>query len=215
MEVGLFGADRAVAFPHVGQLAVDLESHPAAMASALVPHRAYILSHSHRRAEKDPLWEFRRTCLRSARRSLPRGLVEGCRFFRALQPGNRQSGAIYRTKLARKAATTTGIEVVPKDSFNREIDLPAHLGDRQLYNLRCIYCMPLEGLRVCAPNSELLSAARELRRFGARFGGEGVGFRKFRSDPEANRPSAPTCSKSSRGTSAVPGVGANSFRNDH
>jgi cyclic pyranopterin phosphate synthase len=44
-----------------------------------------------------------------------------------------------------------------KDSFNREINyLRISLTDR--CNLRCVYCMPMHGLRF-VPNSELLQPA--------------------------------------------------------
>jgi cyclic pyranopterin phosphate synthase len=64
---------------------------------------------------------------------------------------------------------------MPRDSFNREIDyLRISVTDR--CNLRCVYCMPLEGLRFL-PNSELLSAAEIERVVRAAVS---VGFRKFR-----------------------------------
>ena len=48
-------------------------------------------------------------------------------------------------------------EIVPRDSFNREIDyLRLSVIDR--CNLRCVYCMPLEGLRFL-PKAELLTPA--------------------------------------------------------
>jgi len=64
---------------------------------------------------------------------------------------------------------------VPRDSYNREIDyLRISVIDR--CNLRCVYCMPLEGLRFL-PNPELLTPAEiELVVRAA----VGVGFRKFR-----------------------------------
>ncbi len=64
---------------------------------------------------------------------------------------------------------------MPRDSFNREIDyLRISVIDR--CNLRCVYCMPLEGLRFL-PNAELLTAAEieSVARAAVR-----VGFRKFR-----------------------------------
>lgn len=64
---------------------------------------------------------------------------------------------------------------MPRDSFNREIDyLRISIVDR--CNMRCVYCMPLEGLRFL-PNQELLSPA-EIEMV-VRAGVE-VGFRKFR-----------------------------------
>ena len=64
---------------------------------------------------------------------------------------------------------------MPRDSFNREIDyLRISVTDR--CNLRCVYCMPLEGLRFL-PNSELLSAQEIERVVRAAVS---VGFRKFR-----------------------------------
>ncbi len=73
------------------------------------------------------------------------------------------------------AAKVIIIEAVPRDSFNREIDyLRISVIDR--CNLRCVYCMPLDGLRFL-PNSDLLSA-EEIESV-ARAAVE-VGFRKFR-----------------------------------
>jgi GTP 3',8-cyclase len=64
---------------------------------------------------------------------------------------------------------------MPKDSFNREINyLRISITDR--CNLRCVYCMPLEGLRFL-PNAELLSAAEIERVVRAAVS---VGFSKFR-----------------------------------
>lgn len=64
---------------------------------------------------------------------------------------------------------------MPKDAFNREIDyLRISIIDR--CNLRCVYCMPLNGLRFL-PNPELLTAA-EIERVGR--AAVDVGFRKFR-----------------------------------
>ncbi|MGD0076475.1 MAG: radical SAM protein, partial [Candidatus Binataceae bacterium] len=64
---------------------------------------------------------------------------------------------------------------MPKDTFGREIDyLRLSLVDR--CNLRCVYCMPLEGLRF-KPNSELLTAAEIEQVARAAIA---VGFRKFR-----------------------------------
>ena len=64
---------------------------------------------------------------------------------------------------------------MPRDSFDREINyLRISVTDR--CNLRCVYCMPLEGLRFL-PNSELLSAAEIERVVRAAVS---VGFRKFR-----------------------------------
>src|ERR1700690_3790508 len=64
---------------------------------------------------------------------------------------------------------------VPKDSFNREIDyLRLSVTDR--CNLRCVYCMPLEGLRFL-PNAELIQPAEyEMVARAA----VSVGFHKFR-----------------------------------
>jgi GTP 3',8-cyclase len=64
---------------------------------------------------------------------------------------------------------------VPRDAFNREIDyLRISVIDR--CNLRCVYCMPLDGLRFL-PNAELLTPAEiELVVRAA----VEVGFRKFR-----------------------------------
>jgi GTP 3',8-cyclase len=64
---------------------------------------------------------------------------------------------------------------MPLDSFNREIDyLRISVIDR--CNLRCVYCMPLNGIRFL-PNDELLAPAEieAVVRAAVR-----VGFRKFR-----------------------------------
>jgi GTP 3',8-cyclase len=64
---------------------------------------------------------------------------------------------------------------VPRDSFDREIDyLRISVTDR--CNFRCVYCMPLDGLRFL-PNSELLSPAEIETVIRAAVA---VGFRKFR-----------------------------------
>src|SRR5271163_5336133 len=64
---------------------------------------------------------------------------------------------------------------MPKDSFNRQIAyLRISLTDR--CNLRCVYCMPLEGLRFL-PNAEMLTAEEIERVVQAAVS---VGFRKFR-----------------------------------
>src|SRR5215469_1476560 len=64
---------------------------------------------------------------------------------------------------------------MPRDSFNREIDyLRISVTDR--CNFRCVYCMPLDGLRFL-PNSELLSPAEIETVIRAAVG---VGFHKFR-----------------------------------
>lgn len=64
---------------------------------------------------------------------------------------------------------------MPRDSFNREIDyLRISLIDR--CNLRCVYCMPLNGIRFL-PNPELLMPAEIEAVVRAAVN---VGFRKFR-----------------------------------
>ncbi|MGH7934869.1 MAG: GTP 3',8-cyclase MoaA [Candidatus Binataceae bacterium] len=64
---------------------------------------------------------------------------------------------------------------MPRDSFNREINyLRISVIDR--CNLRCVYCMPVEGIRFL-PNAELLSA-EEIERVAR--AAVSVGFRKFR-----------------------------------
>src|SRR5487761_1083343 len=64
---------------------------------------------------------------------------------------------------------------MPRDSFNREIDyLRISVTDR--CNLRCVYCMPLEGLRFL-PNPELLTPVEIETVVRAAVS---VGFRKFR-----------------------------------
>jgi cyclic pyranopterin phosphate synthase len=64
---------------------------------------------------------------------------------------------------------------MPRDSFNREIDY-LRISVIDNCNLRCVYCMPLEGLRFL-PREELLTPAEiELVARAAL----SVGFRKFR-----------------------------------
>lgn len=64
---------------------------------------------------------------------------------------------------------------MPRDSFGREIDyLRISLLDN--CNLRCVYCMPLEGVHF-APKTDLLTAAEIERVVQAAVS---VGFRKFR-----------------------------------
>src|SRR5580658_6898845 len=64
---------------------------------------------------------------------------------------------------------------MPRDSFNREIDY-LRISVIDNCNLRCVYCMPLEGLRFL-PREELLTPAEiELVVRAA----VSVGFRKFR-----------------------------------
>ncbi len=64
---------------------------------------------------------------------------------------------------------------MPRDGFGREIDyLRLSLTDH--CNLRCVYCMPLDGLRF-APSDELLTASEIERVVRAAVA---VGFRKFR-----------------------------------
>lgn len=67
------------------------------------------------------------------------------------------------------------MQLMPRDSFNRQIDyLRISVVDR--CNMRCVYCMPLDGIRFL-PNADLLTA-REIEmvvRAAIR-----VGFQKFR-----------------------------------
>ena len=73
---------------------------------------------------------------------------------------------------------------MPTDSFNREINyLRISITDR--CNLRCVYCMPVEGLRFL-PNPELLTAP-EIERVvgGADFGRDAIA--KARSAVEKTR----------------------------
>ena len=64
---------------------------------------------------------------------------------------------------------------MPRDSFNREIDY-LRISVIDNCNLRCVYCMPLEGLRFL-PREELLTPAEieqamidvELGKFGGGF----------------------------------------------
>ncbi|MGO9062782.1 MAG: GTP 3',8-cyclase MoaA [Candidatus Binataceae bacterium] len=64
---------------------------------------------------------------------------------------------------------------MPTDSFNREIDY-LRISVIDNCNLRCVYCMPLEGLRF-SPKPELLNAAEIEQVVRAAVS---VGFRKFR-----------------------------------
>lgn len=64
---------------------------------------------------------------------------------------------------------------MPRDSFNREIDY-LRISVIDNCNLRCVYCMPLEGLRFL-PREEMLSAEEIERVVRAAVS---VGFRKFR-----------------------------------
>ncbi|HKV54339.1 MAG TPA: radical SAM protein, partial [Candidatus Binataceae bacterium] len=64
---------------------------------------------------------------------------------------------------------------MPKDSFNREIDY-LRISVIDNCNLRCVYCMPLQGLQFL-PRPELLTA-EEIERV-ARAAVE-AGFVKFR-----------------------------------
>jgi GTP 3',8-cyclase len=64
---------------------------------------------------------------------------------------------------------------MPTDSFNREINY-LRISVTDNCNLRCVYCMPLEGLRFL-PRDEMLSAEEIERVVRAAVS---VGFRKFR-----------------------------------
>ena len=84
---------------------------------------------------------------------------------------------------------------MPRDSFNREIDyLRISVTDR--CNLRCVYCMPLEGLRFL-PNSNCCRRAEIERVVRAAVS---VGFRKFRLTGGEPTLRARLCSKSSSGS---------------
>ena len=55
---------------------------------------------------------------------------------------------------------------MPRDSFNREIDyLRISVIDR--CNLRCVYCMPLNGIRFL-PKAELLTPVKSRQSCGRR-----------------------------------------------
>ena len=90
---------------------------------------------------------------------------------------------------------------MPRDSFNREIDyLRISVTDR--CNFRCVYCMPLEGLRFL-PNSELLTPSEIETVVRAAVG---IGFRKFRftgGEPTLRLDLPEIIARASR----VPGVG--------
>ncbi|HUA33048.1 MAG TPA: GTP 3',8-cyclase MoaA [Candidatus Binataceae bacterium] len=90
---------------------------------------------------------------------------------------------------------------MPRDSFNREIDyLRISVTDR--CNFRCVYCMPLDGLRFL-PNSELLTPAEIETVVRAAVG---IGFGKFRftgGEPTLRLDLPEIIARASR----VPGVG--------
>src|SRR3989442_9497033 len=90
---------------------------------------------------------------------------------------------------------------MPTDSFNREIDyLRISLIDN--CNLRCVYCMPLEGLQFL-PKADLLTAEEIERVVRAAVG---VGFHKFRLT--GGEPTLPAhLIQIVQRLSAVPGVG--------
>ncbi len=64
---------------------------------------------------------------------------------------------------------------MPRDRFGREIDY-LRISVTDHCNLRCVYCMPLRGLRFVASEQLLTAAEIELTARAA----VGVGFRKFR-----------------------------------
>ena len=64
---------------------------------------------------------------------------------------------------------------MPRDSFNREIDY-LRISVIDNCNLRCVYCMPLDGLRFL-PRDELLRPAEIEQVVRAAVS---IGFRKFR-----------------------------------
>ncbi|MBV8357291.1 MAG: radical SAM protein, partial [Deltaproteobacteria bacterium] len=64
---------------------------------------------------------------------------------------------------------------MPRDSFNREINY-LRISVIDNCNLRCVYCMPLQGLQFL-PKAELLSAAEIERVVRAALA---AGFNKFR-----------------------------------
>src|SRR5271155_3328681 len=74
-----------------------------------------------------------------------------------------------------RAGRSDNYGLVPRDSFNREIDY-LRLSVIDACNLRCVYCMPLEGLRFL-PKEELLTPAEFETVARAAVS---VGFRKFR-----------------------------------
>jgi GTP 3',8-cyclase len=86
-----------------------------------------------------------------------------------------QAAEILFPQPARRVPAWAPAPTMPTDSFNREIDyLRISLTDR--CNLRCVYCMPLDGLRF-VPGPELLTAA-EIEQVAR--AAVAVGFRKFR-----------------------------------
>src|SRR5271166_3154565 len=109
-----------------------------------------------------------------------RARSNGCNSAHAATRIN--SGSLFATLPQRANAgasmsrrTHYRISKMPRDSFNREINyLRISITDR--CNLRCVYCMPLEGLRFL-PNAEMLTAEEIERVVRAAVS---VGFRKFR-----------------------------------
>jgi GTP 3',8-cyclase len=97
-----------------------------------------------------------------------RGFIRKRGFVRKVSAG------FNPCKLCR-AACSDNYELVPRDSFNREIDY-LRLSVIDNCNLRCVYCMPLEGLRFL-PKDELLTPAEFETVARAAVS---VGFRKFR-----------------------------------
>ena len=85
----------------------------------------------------------------------------------------RPNRAAARSVVSRGRFDNYGL--VPRDSFNREIDY-LRLSVIDACNLRCVYCMPLEGLRFL-PKDELLTPAEFETVARAAVG---IGFRKFR-----------------------------------
>ncbi len=82
---------------------------------------------------------------------------------------------MLRSLPTRGKAPAAGFYKMPTDSFNREIDY-LRISVIDNCNLRCVYCMPLEGLRFL-PREAMLSAEEIERVVRAAVS---VGFRKFR-----------------------------------
>src|SRR5580704_16312164 len=101
-------------------------------------------------------------CVRRARLQLTKVSVAAC--------SRSDLSHITLARAARQARAS-----MPRDSFNREIDY-LRISVIDNCNLRCVYCMPLQGLRFL-PRDELLTPAEiELVVRAA----VSIGFRKFR-----------------------------------
>jgi cyclic pyranopterin phosphate synthase len=98
-----------------------------------------------------------------------RGFIRKRGFISKIESADLNASKLFRM------ACSDNYGLVPRDSFNREIDY-LRLSVIDNCNLRCVYCMPLEGIRFL-PKDELLTPAEFETVARAAVG---VGFRKFR-----------------------------------